>query len=153
MGFEDGSADTKTIHRQEKLPGREAARLAAAGAPPSQRNERGVVLILAAVGAFALVGILGLAFDLGHMQVAKSELQNYTDAAAIGAALKLDGTSAGVTRATTSATNDVNQWGFGSESVGSVTVKYAQGLTSAYIANPSSRTCTGSHSTPNASTA
>ena len=70
------------------------------------------------------------------MFVAKSELQNYTDAAAIGAALKLDGTSAGVTRATTSATNDVNQWGFGTESVGSVTVKYAQGLASAYVPNP-----------------
>ena len=72
------------------------------------------------------------------MQVAKSELQNYTDAAAIGAALKLDGTSAGMTRATTSATNDVNQWGFGTESVGSVIVKYAQSLTSAYISNPAS---------------
>ena len=138
MGFEDGSVDTKTTHRQEKLRRTEAQRRAAAAGRPSQQNKRGVVLILAAVGAFAMVGILGLAFDLGRMQVAKSELQNYTDAAAIGAALKLDGTSAGVTRATTSATNDVNQWGFGAENVGSVTVTYAQALTSAYIANPGS---------------
>ena len=136
MGFKDSSADTKTIHQQEKLPGTEAQRPAAASRRPSQQNKRGVVFILAAVGAVALVGILGLAFDLGRMQVARSELQNYTDAAAISAALKLDGTTAGVTRATTSATNDVNQWNFGSESVGSVTVTYAQALTSAYVANP-----------------
>ena len=114
MGFEDGSANTKTIHRQEKIPGTEARRPpAAAGGRSSLQNKRGVVVILAAVSAFALVGILGLAFDLGRMQVAKSELQNYTDAAAIGAALKLDGTSDGITRAATSAINDVNQWGFG----------------------------------------
>ncbi len=136
MGLEDASAKAKTIHRQEKLPG--AERPAVASRRRSARNERGVILILAAVGAAAMVGILGLAFDLGRMHVAKSELQNYTDAAAIGAALKLDGTLAGVTRATTSATNDVNQWSFGSESVGSVTVTYAQGLTSAYVANPAS---------------
>ena len=134
MGFENISASTKTIHRQDESSG--SPRQPAAGGQPPRRNKRGVVLILAAVGAFAMVGILGLAFDLGRMFVAKSELQNYTDAAAIGAALKLDGTSAGVTRATTSATNDVNQWGFGTESVGSVTVKYAQGLASAYVPNP-----------------
>ena len=136
MGFEDRSVDTKTIHRQEKLPGTEAKRPTTPGGGPSQENKRGVVIILAAVGAAAMVGILGLAFDLGRMHIAKSELQNYTDAAAISAALKLDGTTAGVTRATTSATNDVNQWSFGSESVGSVTVTYAQALTSAYVANP-----------------
>ena len=138
MGFEDDSVDTKTIHRQEHLPVTEERRPAAAVGHPSQRNKRGVVLILAAVGAAAMVGILGLAFDLGRMHVAKSELQNYTDAAAISAALKLDGTSAGLTRATTSAINDVNQWSFGSESVGSVTVGFAQSLTSAYVANPAS---------------
>lgn len=136
MGFEDGSANTKTIHRQEKIPGTDERLPAAAGGRSSLQNKRGVVVILAAVSAFALVGILGLAFDLGRMQVAKSELQNYTDAAAIGAALKLDGTSDGITRAATSAINDVNQWSFGAESVGSVTVGFAQSLTSAYIANP-----------------
>ena len=134
MRFENISASTKTIHRQDESSG--SPTQPAAGGQPPQRNKRGVVLILAAVGAFAMVGVLGLAFDLGRTFVAKSELQNYTDAAAIGAALKLDGTSAGVTRATTSATNDVNQWGFGTESVGSVTVKYAQGLASAYVASP-----------------
>ena len=141
MKFGHGRANAKAVRRPEDRPG------SAPGVPgehppqensPAQKNKRGVVLILAAVGAFAMVGILGLAFDLGRMHVAKSELQNYTDAAAIGAALKLDGTSAGVTRATSSATNDVNQWSFGSESVGSVAVTYAQGLTSAYVANPAS---------------
>jgi len=136
MGFEDISANTKSIRRQDESS--EMLTEPASGRHPAQRNKRGVILILAAVGAFAMVGILGLAFDLGRMFVARSELQNYTDAAAIGAALKLDGTSAGVTRATTAATNDVNQWSFGTESVGSVTVKYAQGLSSAYVANPAS---------------
>ncbi len=35
-----------------------------------------------------MVGVLGLAFDLGRTFVAKSELQNYTDAAAIGGGIE-----------------------------------------------------------------
>jgi Flp pilus assembly protein TadG len=46
--------------------------------------------------AVALFGIMGLALDVGRMYIAKSEAQTYADAGAIEAALRMNGTSAGI---------------------------------------------------------
>ena len=50
-------------------------------------------------GALTMTGVLGMAFDIGRMYIAKSELQSFADAAALAAALRLDGQSTGITRA------------------------------------------------------
>src|SRR5262245_53546702 len=38
-------------------------------------SQRGFVLLAAALGATALIGMLGLAFDLGHVYITKNEAQ------------------------------------------------------------------------------
>ena len=102
----------------------------------TSRRERGVVVIVFAVAAFTLMGMLGLGIDLARMYVAKNELQNFTDAAAIAAATKLDGTVSGFASAQTTAQNNVNKWGFGTQSAGAVTVDFAQALAGPYQSSP-----------------
>ena len=100
------------------------------------RRDRGVVLLVFAAMVFGVVAICGLAIDLGQMYVAKGELQNYTDAAAIASALKLDGTTTGIAQATSEALNNVNTWKFGTGSASNVTVEFSTAVDGAYIANP-----------------
>jgi Flp pilus assembly protein TadG len=102
----------------------------------TSRRERGVVVIVFAVAAFTLMGMLGLGTDLARMYVAKNELQNFTDAASIAAATRLDGTVAGFTAATTAATGNTNKWGFGTQSAASITVDFAQALAGPYQSAP-----------------
>ena len=102
----------------------------------SRCAERGIVLIVVALAAFALVGILGLSLDLGRMQVVHGELQNYTDAAALSAARNLDATDAGITRATTAGEDDVNTWTFGTDAVDNVDVRFSQFYNSGFVTNP-----------------
>ncbi len=70
---------------------------------PRRNRERGFSLILTAVAFIVMLGMLGLALDMGRMFILKSELQAYTDAAALAAAARLDGTSTGVAAAETAA--------------------------------------------------
>jgi uncharacterized membrane protein len=46
-----------------------------------------------------LIGLAGLAIDIGRMYVIRAELQSFTDAAALNAALAMDGSPAGKERA------------------------------------------------------
>ena len=56
-------------------------------------GQRGFVLVTMAVAAIALIGVLGLAVDLGHMFISKNETQAYCDSAALAAAAEcLSGT-------------------------------------------------------------
>jgi hypothetical protein len=60
------------------------------------RNQRGVTAIVAAVTMIVLVGFAALAVDLGHLYVARNELQNAADAGALAGARVLyndDGTA------------------------------------------------------------
>lgn len=50
-----------------------------------QRRQRGVVAVVVAMTIVAMVGMVGLAIDLGQMFVAKTELQNAADACALAA--------------------------------------------------------------------
>ncbi len=103
---------------------------------PTARRDRGIILWAFAAMVFGVVGICGLAIDLGQMYIAKSELQNYTDAAALAAALKLDGTTNGITQATSEALNNVNNWKFGTASASNVTVEFSTIFDGGYIENP-----------------
>ncbi len=58
---------------------------------PAPRKERGVVAVIVALSMAVLTGFFGLAFDLGKLYVAKSELQNSADACALAAARELTG--------------------------------------------------------------
>ncbi len=101
------------------------------------RAHRGFVLFAAAAAAVAILGMLGLCLDLARLYIGKNELQSYADAASIAAANRLDGTTTGITNATTEATTSINKWYFDTNSVGSVTVGFATTSTGAFLASPS----------------
>lgn len=62
-------------------------------------KQRGVVAVMAGLMAVALFAFGGLALDLGHLYIAKSELQNASDAAALAGAKELNNKLDGVTAA------------------------------------------------------
>lgn len=103
-------------------------------------RQRGYVLFAAAAAVVVILGTLGLSLDLGRMYVAKNELQNYADAAAIAATNRLDGSAAGISNAITEATTNVNRWAFGQSTVGSVTVDFATATAGPWVANPNPAT-------------
>src|SRR5258706_14347131 len=88
-------------------------------------REKGFVLLAMGVSVVVLFGMLGLAIDLGRAFIAKNEAQAFTDAAALAAASKLNGTSAGVTAANSAVTNSTNKWNFASSSFASVTTEFS----------------------------
>lgn len=63
----------------------------------SARNRQGgAVAVMVGLSAVLLFGFLAVVVDLGHVYIAKTELQNAADAAALSGAKDLDGTAAGV---------------------------------------------------------
>lgn len=57
---------------------------------PARRQQRGIVAVLVAVALVALIAMVGLATDIGHVVLNKSRLQSTVDAAALAAAKVLD---------------------------------------------------------------
>jgi hypothetical protein len=54
-----------------------------------RRNEAGYAMVMVALSIFALLGILGLAIDLGYFRYVKRQLQTAADAAALAGAMDL----------------------------------------------------------------
>jgi len=104
------------------------------------RRERGFVLITMAITVIALVGVLGMAVDIGRMFIAKNETQAYCDAAALAAALALDGTTVGITNAKTAVTNSTNTWNLDTSKVSNPTVTFATALAGPWVATPNPAT-------------
>jgi Flp pilus assembly protein TadG len=90
-----------------------------------RQRQSGFVLIIMAAASIAMVGALGLAVDMGRVFIIKNETQHFCDSAALAAALQLDGTSAGITNATSAATSLADNWNFGTTAVSSPTVEFA----------------------------
>jgi Flp pilus assembly protein TadG len=64
-----------------------------------RETERGAIAVLAAIVLIAIGGFLALSLNVGHKMNAKAQLQSAMDAAALGGAGDLDGTSTAVTNA------------------------------------------------------
>jgi Flp pilus assembly protein TadG len=105
-----------------------------------RRRQKGHVLVIMATASFALLGGVGLALDVGRLLIAKQETQNYVDAAALAAALELDGTSAGITRARTAVTASGNTWNMNTSTISNAQVDFATNIDGPWAANPSSAT-------------
>src|SRR5574340_1040803 len=99
-------------------------------------GRRGFVLVTAAVAAVAILGMTGLCLDLARLYIAKNELQNYADSAAIAAAAVLDGTSPGIANAPAEAQQNANKWYFDNSAVSSVIVDFATAFSGAFLTNP-----------------
>jgi len=101
------------------------------------RNLRkGFVLLTAAAGALAMLGMTGLCLDLARLYILKNELQSFADAASIAAANRLDGTAEGIAAATAEAGNNVNRWNFGQDAVPTVQVEFSASLAGWFTSNP-----------------
>ena len=100
-------------------------------------REYGFVLITMALAAVALIGVLGLAVDMGRMFIAKNETQAYCDSAALAAALALDGTTAGITNAQSTVANSTNTWNLDTVKVSNPTVTFATTVAGPWDASPS----------------
>lgn len=90
-----------------------------------RQGRRGYVLVSMATMAITLIGAMGLAVDMGRVFIAKNETQIYADAAALGAAIELDGTDAGITRAVDRVNQSGNSWNLHSTTVTGATVEFA----------------------------
>jgi Flp pilus assembly protein TadG len=65
----------------------------------NKRKQKGAVAIIFGLTAVVLLSMGGLVLDMGHLYIAKAELQNAADAAALAGARRLDETAAGITNA------------------------------------------------------
>ena len=100
-------------------------------------GERGFSLVLIAATIVVMLGMLGLAFDLGRMFIVKNELQTFADASALAAVSQMDGTQAGIQNANATATAGPlgqtvpNGYNFDVTPITAVTATYASTFTSA----------------------
>jgi hypothetical protein len=88
------------------------------------RSQGGFVLIAMAACMFLLLAMIGMAFDLGRVYIARNEAQVFTDAAAMTACTQLDGTAAGLDRARAAVARLPNRWNLGSESFQGVVLEF-----------------------------
>ena len=94
--------------------------------------------MLIAAGGSVMIGMLGLAFDLGRMFIVKNELQTFVDASAIAACRQLDGSQLGVQTAHNTATagplgsTRPNGWNFDVNAIANITDTYATSFTGTY---------------------
>lgn len=93
-------------------------------------REHGQALVLFAGGLAGLLGLVGIAIDIGHLVYTKTDLQKVADAAALAGAQDLNSTPEGKMAAETSAQLYAQKNGLGSCPVGScVVVTASQGGT------------------------
>lgn len=88
-------------------------------------KQRGFVLIAMSVTMLLLLAVMGLAFDFGRIYIARNEAQVFTDAAAMAAAAKLDGTAAGLAKAREAVAKLPMRWNFGTKEFSGVTVEFS----------------------------
>ena len=100
------------------------------------RKDRGFVLITMGFTVIALVGVLGVAVDIGRMFIAKNETQAFCDSAALAAALALDGTTVGIGAAQTALANSTNSWNLDTTAVANPTLVFATAIGGPWVANP-----------------
>lgn len=92
--------------------------------PADESRRRGFVLIAMAACMFLLMAVIGLAFDLGRVYIARNEAQVFVDAASMAAAQQIDGTTAGLDRARAAVHRLPNRWNLGTESFRNVQIDF-----------------------------
>jgi hypothetical protein len=93
--------------------------LGATGRRRDIAGQRGAIAILVGLSIFMLFAFMGLALDLARTYIAKTELQNAADAAALAGAKRLNQTKAGIDNAVNDAIAYAgkNQFGFPRQAV------------------------------------
>ncbi len=82
-------------------------------------KRRGYILIALTFALLGLVGVVGLALDMGQAYIAKNEAQTFVDSMALTAAIRLNGDRSGVVAAEqaviSAAANGPIRWGLGTK--------------------------------------
>lgn len=94
--------------------------------------QKGFVLIATSVAVMILLGLAVFGIDLGRMYMIKSEMQAFADAAALSAALEMDGSDAGLERARAAANRvatgpNAMRWDMGTRPVTEISLSFAKG--------------------------
>ncbi len=95
---------------------------------PSGR--RGYAILATTSSIFVLIGMLGLAVDLGRLYIFKSEAQAFADASSILAATRLNGKSSGIDAADAAVRSSVNRYNFSTQTMPSnvLTLEFARNI-------------------------
>ncbi len=93
------------------------------------KGRRGFVLIVTCFALTILLAFAVLSVDIGRMLVIQSELHAFTDAAALNAALKLDGSEQGLVRARAAAVElaagpEGMRWDMGTQPITNITTSF-----------------------------
>ncbi len=83
----------------------------------NKRGERGSVLAIAALSMLSVLLAVGLGIDISRFYMAKAELQNAADAAALAAVSGLNSAPAGITEATNRAVLVMNNYDFNQQAI------------------------------------
>ena len=106
-----------------------------------RRGERGSVLAVSAVGMMAFLLATGLAVDVSHLYLVRTELQNAADAAALAGASALNGHSAGIDEADELARQSLNKYEFNKKTISAegLTVEYSRNLDGDYVSEAAAK--------------
>jgi len=88
-------------------------------------KQRGFVLIAMSATMLLLLGMIGMAFDVGRIYIAHNEAQVFADSAALTAAARLDGTPAGVSRAREAVAHLPMRWNLGTQPFTGVIIEFS----------------------------
>lgn len=99
------------------------------------KGERGSILAISALGMLTVLLAVGLGVDISRFYLAKTELQNAADAAALAAISALNSAPAGITNATDRAVQTMNNYNFNKQAVSfpRANVLFAKNLNGPYM--------------------
>lgn len=105
----------------------------------NRKGERGSILATSALGMLSVLLAVGLGVDISRFYLAKAELQNAADAAALAAVSGLNSSPAGITEATNRAVQAMNSYNFNKTGVSfpRENVLFAVNLNGPYISETS----------------
>lgn len=106
----------------------------------NRSTKRGYILVMLSLGLPFLLGVTGMAIDIGRMYITKSEVQHFADSASMAAALQLNGQSTGITAARTAVTSTPLAYGFGQTTFASsnITTTFSNSSTGPFTTTPPS---------------
>jgi len=92
-----------------------------------QARRKGFALVMTAICIIVLIGMLGLTVDLGRAFIVKNEAQAFTDAAALAAAIQLNGSAKGISNAQAVVASMIsnNKWQFNKKTFSNVLLEFS----------------------------
>lgn len=103
-----------------------------------RQDQRGYILITTALLLVGLIGVAGLSVDIGRMYIARNEAQTFADAAAIAAALELDGSSFAISNARNAALSVVKRYDLQTKIFTDTEVYFGTSSSGPWNSNPAS---------------